>query len=339
MKYRPEAFLLSLGFLAYPLTADASTVQNLSAFEAEKGVAPVLNVCRIQGYNLSFLQINGGIVHVKLVDPSQTHVSFDVDKPSTSTPAKVIYLRQIERLKFKGLPAAEEGQTTTLSVRTNARKLYRFKVAFGCPSNYDTGIIQGPVASSPRRRRFQRPQPRQLETPAPIIENLDPVVPKPKAKVSKAVAIPVPPPVQKRIIFGNQYVVKGGTLDLYGLTPLQEEVEVAPVEVVTEDDPEVGLVPPPSPGNTFVPKRVAKAPAPVSASKIAWHLNRGLHIAKGKGEINYNTFTYRKWQNVIARVRKHDQTLEDAIKAEAPKGKLAEYQEVGFVLLGYGGLK
>ena len=150
------------------------------------------NVCRIQGYNLSFLQVKGGIVHVKLVDPSQTHVSFDVDKPSTSTPAKVIYLRQIEQLKFKGLPAAKKGQTTTLSVRTNARKLYRFKVAFGCPSNYDTGIIQGPVATSPRRRRFQPLQPRQLETPAPIIENLDPVVPKPKAKVSKTVVIPVP---------------------------------------------------------------------------------------------------------------------------------------------------
>ena len=134
-------------------------------------------------------------------------------------------------------------------------------------------------------------------------------------------------------------MVKGGTLNLYGLTPPQEQTEVAPIEMAAEDDPEVNLAPPPSSENTIAPKRVAKAPAPVSASKIAWHLNRGLHIAKGKGEINYNTFTYRKWQNVIARVRNHDQTLEDAIKAEAPSGKLAEYQKVVSVLLRYGGLK
>lgn len=372
MKYRSEAFLLSLGFLALPLSAEASTVQNLSASEAENGIAPVINVCKIDGYNLSFLKVKGGVVQANLVDPSRTHVSFDVEKPSAQSPAKVVYLRHINPLKFQGLPAAKDGQMTTLSVLTTARKLYRFKVAFNCPSKFDTGIVQGPISSSPRRRRFQQPTrelPRAIED---VNQQLDPVVPKPKARALKRrpVNISVPRPCINRnyrkspksdakctspnnITFGNQYIVEGETLDLYGLSPQQKATEVPVVAEPDQSegeiiDPDVGLVPYVPVENKFAPKesgtRLAARQVPrpaieLSSSKLAWHLNRGLHIAKGKGEINYNTFTYRKWQNVIARVRKNGQTIEDAIKVEAPKGELASYQKVGSVLLNYGGLK
>lgn len=308
VKIQHETLLLSLGILAFPITsAHASTVQSISATEAETGTAPILNVCPVQGYNLNFLQLKGGIVQAKLVDPSQTHLTFDVEKPSHETPAKVVYLRRIEQLKFQGLPSAKNGQMTTLSVLTTARKLYRFRVAFGCPSKYDTGILNSPIASR-RTRRFATPVP--TERPAAIREEQkDPVVPKPKARVSQATRLQPQQPPQP--------------VDI----PVPEPKEEAP-------EGEGGEVPPLPIETTYVSEQQAPKPTEVnlSPSKVAWHINRGLHVAKGKGEINYGTYTYRKWQSVIALVRRGN-SLESSIRRANANPK------VGAVLLKYGGLK
>lgn len=384
MKYKSEAFLLSLGILSFPITsAHASTVQNLSASEAETGLSPIINVCPVQGYNLNFLQMKGGIVQAKLVDPSRTHITFDVERPSHQTPAKVVYLRHINQLKFNGLPSAKKGQHTTLSVLTTARKLYRFRVAFGCPSRFDTGIVKGPIASA-RRSRFKRPSAPESPQPLPNNDNnsLDPVVPKPKAKISgarryepaqqplknsasqpKAQLTPSKGTVQLeghpetiRADFSNQLVIEGNFTSLFGLPTAQEPFPKTEAKDSTqpsdEVNDEVGLVPSApieveyAPGHEPPTAQQKNQPAPsqvklirqpkpeveLSSSKIAWHLNRGLHIAKNKGEINYGTGTYKKWQSVIALVRRGN-SLESAIKRTNTNPK------VGATLLSYGGLK
>lgn len=338
---KTEALLLSLGILTIPLTAEASQVQTFSAREAMTGLAPVINVCPGVGFNLSFLEVKGGITRAWLDDPTQIHVSFDTGDIGKS-PAKIIHLKRINKLKFAALPQGKHG--TLLSVVTTARQLYRFRVAYGCPSRIDTGIVQGAIAARPRIA------PR---TPR------DPVIPKPAAKVTKSKAKPKSRrnnnSSPERISFANQLVIEGDINNLYGLKSsensdtesLDQEVsEVPPSPKEPRYEPEqVDELQNARPITTAAP--VAKRPKPLvqskvvksiseeakpSPSKVAWHLTRGLHKARVKGEINYGTRTYRQWQSVIARIRR-GQDLESAIKRVGAQAK------VGAVLLNYGGLK
>lgn len=327
---KTEVLLLTLGFLTIPLTAEASTVQRISAQEALTGSAPVINVCPITGYNLSFLEVKGGIVQAKLVDPSRVHVSFD-SKEVSKSPAKVVYLRRINQIKFPNLPAGKETEPTTLSVLTTNRKLYRFRVAYACPSQIDTGIVQGAIAAKSR------------------IVPKDPVIPKPAAKVTKFKS-----KIKSRksgnsspesISFANQLVIEGNTNNLYGLPTEEQVIEVPPspkdhryepaqTGEVEKSGPITIAAPQAQRPESVVQPKVVKVPpeeAKPSPSKVAWHLTRGLHVAKTKGEINYNTRTYRKWQSVIARVRR-GQDLESAIR------RVGAQAHVGAVLLNYGGL-
>lgn len=329
---KTEALLLSLGILTIPLTAEASQVQTFSAREAMTGLAPVINVCPGVGFNLSFLEVKGGITRAWLDDPTQVHVSFDTGDIGKS-PAKIIHLKRINKLKFAALPQGKHG--TLLSVVTTARQLYRFRVAYGCPSQIDTGIVQGSIAARPRIA------PR---TPK------DPVISKPAAKVTKSKAKPKSRKTgnsgQERISFANQLVIEGDINNLYGLPSEEEVSEVPPAPQEHHYEPEqVGELQNARPITTAPPE--AKRPKPVvqpkvvksiseetqpSPSKVAWHLTRGLHVARSRGEINYGTRAYRKWQSVIARIRR-GQDLESAIKRVGAQAK------VGAVLLNYGGLK
>lgn len=338
---KTEALLLSLGILTIPLTAEASQVQTFSAREAMTGLAPVINVCPGVGFNLSFLEVKGGITRAWLDDPTQIHVSFDTGDIGKS-PAKIIHLKRINKLKFAALPQGKHG--TLLSVVTTARQLYRFRVAYGCPSRIDTGIVQGAIAARPRIA------PR---TPR------DPVIPKPAAKVTKSKAKPKSRKSGnsslERISFANQLVIEGDINNLYGLKSsensdtegLDQEVSEVPpapqepryepeqVEDLKKAGPITTAAPEAKQLKPVVQPKVVKATpkeTKPSPSKVAWHLTRGLHKARVKGEINYGTRTYRQWQSVIARIRR-GQDLESAIKRVGAQAK------VGAVLLNYGGLQ
>lgn len=399
---KKEAFLLSLGVLTIPLSADASTVQRISATESLTGFAPVINVCPITGYNLSFLDMKGGIVQAKLVDPSRVHVSFDSGKVGAQSPGKVVYLKRINQLKFPGLPAStSKNEPTMLTVLTTSRKLFRFKVAYACPSKFDTGIVEGAVASR-RARRFPRPSEvdsRGFSSPSDTTKDKDPVVPKPAAKVSRRSEKTANPKTDKRIkkrkpyrsllSFDDQLILKGNVNNLYGLPnqaqvdpqPVREALkvdtdssgdtdnskfgEVSPAPVETEDEVKVNkpfITPsdqreskdslqehseskPKTSERPVVPRPSSKSQTISSASqatsqkqselfpqKVAWHLTRGLHVAKSRGEINYGTRTYRKWQSVIALVRRGS-SLDTAIE------RVGTQPKVGSTLLNYGGLK
>lgn len=324
-----KTILLGTAIALSPLSAMAA-VQTIPLNDATRGIAPTINVCPGIGYNLSFLEMQGGVAWAKIDDPSQVHVSFET-RDLTKSPAKLIHLQRIEQLNFRGIP---KSKSTLLTVFTTSRKLLRFKVAYTCPNRFDTGIVEGAIAQRPRTRRQVKPSPRQA----------DPVIPKPKARVSSLVQ------EMPQLTFANQFVIDGNVDNFYGLpsTPESEETEDPPLE---ED---IWEVPPPPTEKDFAykdtqvnipiptprpieipvpnPQSVSTTNVEISPSKVAWHLTRGLHQARLRKEINYNTSTYRQWQSVIARVRR-GQSLEDAISSVGTSIK------VGAVLLKYGGLQ
>ncbi|WP_299414614.1 hypothetical protein [Acaryochloris sp. IP29b_bin.148] len=299
--------LLTTAIILTPLSALAA-VQSISLADATEGIAPTINVCPGKGYNISFLDMPGGVAWAKIDDPSQVHVSFETRQISKS-PAQLIHLQRIEQLNFRGIPKAPQ---TLLTVFTTSRQLLRFTVAYTCPNRFDTGIIRGVIAT---RRPKQR------------IKSKDPVIAVPKAKLSAD-------PTEPQVSFSNQYVIEGSFENLYGFQPKEDsqtpspELDPVPVPVPTIE------VPAPKPK----PTETAKAPVELSPSKVAWHLTKGLQQANLKGEINYNTYTYRRWQSIIARVR-GEQDLPAAIKAVVPRRKLKTFQKTGVILLRYGGLE
>ncbi|WP_299490009.1 hypothetical protein [Acaryochloris sp. IP29b_bin.137] len=297
--------LLTTAIILTPLSALA-VVQSISLADATEGIAPTINVCPGKGYNISFLNMPGGVAWAKIDDPSQVHVSFETREISKS-PAQLIHLQRIEQLNFRGIPKAPQ---TLLTVFTTSQQLLRFNIAYTCPNRFDTGIIRGAIVT---RRPKQRIKPK------------DPVIAVPEAKVSAD-------PPGPQVLFSKQYVIEGSFKNLYGFQPKEEtqqsSTEPDQVAVPTIENP----TPKPKPTKT------AKAPVELPPSKIAWHLTRGLHQANLKGEINYNTYTYRRWQSIIARVRRK-QDLHTAIKAVVPRRKHKAFQKTGVILLRYGGLE
>lgn len=299
--------LLTTAIILTPLSALA-TVQSISLADATEGIAPTINVCPGKGYNISFLDMPGGVAWAKIDDPSQVHVSFETREISKS-PAQLIHLQRIEQLNFRGIPKAPQ---TLLTVFTTSQQLLRFNIAYTCPNRFDTGIIRGAIAT---RRPKQRIKPK------------DPVIAAPKAKVSAD-------STETQILFSNQYVIEGSFENLYGFQPKAETQRPSP-----ESNPVVVPAPAieaPAPKPTTT--ETAKAPVKLSSFKIAWHLTKGLHQANLKGEINYNTYAYRRWQSIIARVRRR-QDLQTAIKAVVPRRKHKTFQKTGVILLRYGGLE
>ncbi|WP_299491586.1 hypothetical protein [Acaryochloris sp. IP29b_bin.137] len=297
--------LLTTAIILTPLSVLAA-VQSISLADATEGIAPTINVCPGKGYNISFLDIPGGVAWAKIDDPSQVHVSFETREISKS-PAQLIHLQRIEQLNFRGIPKAPQ---TLLTVFTTSQQLLRFNIAYTCPNRFDTGVIRGAIAA---RRPKQR------------IKSNDPVIAAPKAKVSAD-------PTEPQVLFSNQYVIEGSFENLYGFQPKEDSQTSSsksnPIPVPTIEAPA------PKPKTT----KTAKAPVQPSSSKVAWHLTRGLQQANLKGEINYNTYTYRRWQSIIARVRRK-QELPAAIKAVVPRRKLKTFKKTGVILLLYGGLE
>ena len=299
--------LLTTAIILAPLSALAA-VQRISLADATEGIAPTINVCPGKGYNISFLDMPGGVAWAKIDDPSQVHVSFETREISKS-PAQLIHLQRIEQLNFRGIPKAPQ---TLLTVFTTSQQLLRFTVAYTCPNRFDTGIIRGAIATHKPKQR---------------IKPKDPVIAAPKSKVSAD-------PTEPQVSFSNQYVIKGSFENLYGFQP-KEETQTSS----SESDPVATPIPTieapaPKPKTT----ETAKAPIELLPSKVAWYLTKGLHQANLKGEINYNTYTYRRWQSIIARVRRK-QDLQTAIKAVVPRRKLETFQKTGVILLQYGGWK
>lgn len=297
--------LLTTAIILTPCSALAA-VQSISLADATEGIAPTINVCPGKGYNISFLDIPGGVAWAKIDDPSQVHVSFETREISKS-PAQLIHLQRIEQLNFKGIPKAPQ---TLLTVFTTSQQLLRFNIAYTCPNRFDTGIIRGTVAT---RRSKQRIKPK------------DPVISAPKARVSAD-------PTEPQVSFSNQYVIEGSFENLYGFQPKEGSQTISPEPILTS------TIENPSPKSKSASIETAKAPVELPPSKVAWHLTRGLQKANLKGEINYNTYTYRRWQSIIARVR-GKQELHDAIKAVVPRRKLEAFQKTGVILLQYGGLE
>ena len=323
-----EAILLSLGIVSYPIAAKASIVQRWTVEQASQGT-PTINVCPGKGFNILLNKMPGGVGYAKIDDPSQVHISFET-RDLGKSPAQLIHLQRIEQLNFRGIPKAPE---TLLTVYTTSGHALFFNVAYNCPSLTRVAYIEAEAVAQ-RGFRSNRIQPK------------DPVIAAPKARV-----------VEKKeqlddplLSYSDQFILKGDVNNLYGLNPSQREVPPSPVEqTFAEKDEQENLRfnPPPNqqfeapkpieipvsaPAPAKAPIKTAKAPVELSKSKIAWHLTKGLQQANLNGHINYGTGTYRRWQNVIARVRRGEK-LPRAIAIERVQTK------VGANLLKMGGLQ
>lgn len=322
---------LVLSLIAAP-SAVALSARTISTEQAQ-GTTGIVTLEVAPGYGLNINLIPTGEVVKKawIDDPSQIVLSFDgsLCQPSDESEcnnegATVIHLRQIKPIAFPNLPRSPGGGTllTLITEGSEGRKIYQFKVVptRGQPKytvlsispevdpptevippalpGRSLPVVQSPASSTDRINQWQA----QTPAIASSANNTPNVVSLPPASNSPIRAVDsqqvTPTPNQNPTTSTDTPAAIPEAIAVPKVTPSVTPARPSANEIASDKQP--------SPN-------ADKMETPTSANNIGSENNsitqanalvRGLTIARQKGQINFETTTWKKVQSVVRLLRR-----------------------------------
>lgn len=331
---------LVLGLISTP-SALALSAKTISSEQAQ-GTTGIVTLEVAPGYGLNINLIPTGEVVKKawIDDPSQIVLSFDGnlcqpsdDSECNNEGATVIHLRQIKPIAFPNLPRSPGGGTllTLITEGNEGRKIYQFKVVPTKSQPKYTVLSISPEVEQPTQvippalpgrslPIVQAPEPTSDTVNAPQWQAQTPVTANSANNTPTVVSLP---PASKSPLQAVDSQQVTPTPNQNPTTPTDEVTAIPEAIAVPKVTPSVAPTRPsaneiasdkqPSPNADKMETSTRTTPPPTSANNIdsdnnsitqANALVRGLTIARQKGQINFETTTWKKVQSVVRLLRR-----------------------------------